>query len=306
MHPAIGRLLEKHGGVVTRDGVLAVVAHYVLDHAITRGYVIRIFPRTFAEPHAAADPAVRRVAALRYARGCGALSHATALTGWLLPVAEQGTVHITTGNECQLRGAPGLRVHRRKRFRVEAPWTVARNGLAHVRLERALVESWPQLSSRDRRAPLILSVQRRLTSPDRLLAEAAQLPRLKDRAALLQLVELLRAGCHSELEIWGYLHVFNAPLLPVVRRQARILIGGRTAYLDLAYDREMVNVELDGAEYHGPTLRREGDIRRDAALAAMGWLTVRFSHARLHEEPDVIRRELLDTLEVRRSQLHCG
>ncbi len=183
---------------------------------------------------------------------------------------------------------------------------MTRDGLPHVRLERALVESWPQRPVADRRAPLILAVQRRLVTAERVLTEADQLPKLGERRTLLRLLELLRAGCHSELEIWGHLHVFDHPSLPPGRRQVPVRAHAHTVYLDVAYDRELVDVELDGAEYHGPKLRRERDLRRDAALAALGWLTVRFSHARLHAETEAVRRELRATLEVRRQQLRCG
>lgn len=306
MHAEIGRLLEIGGGVVDRRELLAGVSHGVLDHAIAVGHLVRILPRTYVEPQSASDAVVRRRAAVRYAAGWGAISHDSALSGWQLPTAETRAIHITTGPDHQLRGAPGLVVHRRNGFRVQSPWTVTRDGLPHVRLERALVESWPQRPVEDRRAPLILAVQRRLVTAERVLREADQLPKLGGRPALLSLVELLRAGCHSELEIWGHLHVFDHPTLPPGRRQVPVRVHGRTVYLDVAYHRELVDVELDGAEYHGPRLRRERDLRRDAALAALGWLTVRFSHARLHAEPEVIRRELRATLEVRRQQLQCG
>lgn len=65
-------------------------------------------------------------------------------------------------------------------------------------------------------------------------------------------------------------------------------------------------MELDGSRYHFETGRRERDMRRDAALVALGWLVVRFSHQRLHEEPDAVRREVLATLAVRRRQLRIA
>lgn len=303
MHPGIRRLLETSGGIVDRQQVLAVVPHHVLDHAVARGHLVRIFPRTYVEAQNATNAQLRRRAALRYAGGRAALSHATALAGWQLPVPEQASINITTGTDCQLRGAPGVRAHRRDGFRVEPPWTVVRDGLAHVRLERALVESWPRLPAPDRRAPLIVAVQRRLTTADRVRAEARGLPRLKDRSQLLALATLLQDGCHSELEIWGHEHVFTSPLLPPARRQRAVSLGSRTVYLDVAYQDELVAIELDGSAFHPD---RERDRRRDHALAARGWLTLRFSHARLQAEPEAVRREVLATLAVRRQQLRCG
>ena len=48
--------------------------------------------------------------------------------------------------------------------------------------------------------------------------------------------------------------------------------------------------------------QRERDIRRDAALATLGYLTVRFSHLRLHADPEGCIEELLAILAARRAQ----
>jgi very-short-patch-repair endonuclease len=65
-------------------------------------------------------------------------------------------------------------------------------------------------------------------------------------------------------------------------------------------------VELDGAAWHGSAAQRERDVRRDAALAASGWLVVRFTQARLHRDPEGCRRDLLDILASRRRQLRIS
>jgi very-short-patch-repair endonuclease len=80
------------------------------------------------------------------------------------------------------------------------------------------------------------------------------------------------------------------------------LRSGRNVYLDRLFDAEMLNVELDGAAYHGKPGQRERDLRRDAALATLGYLTVRFSHLRLHRDPAGVVEKLLAILETRRRQ----
>ena len=66
---------------------------------------------------------------------------------------------------------------------------------------------------------------------------------------------------------------------------------------------ERVAVELDGAAFHDGRINRERDMRRDAALSALGWVVLRFSYWRLHDEPDVVRDEIAAVLVTRRSQL---
>ncbi|WP_262285613.1 DUF559 domain-containing protein [Micromonospora sp. MA102] len=81
--------------------------------------------------------------------------------------------------------------------------------------------------------------------------------------------------------------------MPAFHRQARVRVGRRTMYLDLFAERERVNIELDGATTHGDPREREIDLRRDARLATVGILVVRFAHRRLVHEPDQVRRETL-------------
>ncbi|MFY1576784.1 DUF559 domain-containing protein [Verrucosispora sp. WMMD703] len=107
-------------------------------------------------------------------------------------------------------------------------------------------------------------------------------------------------GCRSPLEIWGHDRVFTGPGMPVLMRQVRVRVNKRTMYLDLFAEQERVNIELDGATSHGDPRQREIDLRRDALLATVGILVVRFSHRRLVREPDEVRRETLAILAGRR------
>jgi very-short-patch-repair endonuclease len=87
--------------------------------------------------------------------------------------------------------------------------------------------------------------------------------------------------------------------MPPFRRQARVRAGERTMYLDLFAERERVDIELDGATTHGDPRQREIDLRRDALLASVGILVVRFAHRRLVHEPDEVRRETRAILATR-------
>jgi very-short-patch-repair endonuclease len=156
------------------------------------------------------------------------------------------------------------------------------------------------LAGADQRGPAITAVRSRVTSTDELRSATARLVRLPGRRELLRLIDLLDAGCQSELEIWGYLSVFSSPGLDHARRQLSVHAGGRTYRLDLAYEAGRVAVELDGDRFHSTPEQRERDRRRDAALAAIGWVTLRFSHRRLHRDVAGCRRDTLQTLGRRR------
>ena len=298
--------MSLHAALVSGNGLVGRgdVADSLIDGGVRRGELVRIFPRVFVEPWLADDPTTRRRAALRYAGGRAALSHLSALAQHGVHVAIAGDeVHLTVDASVRLAGAPGLVVHRRTGHRLEPPVVVCRDDLPLVPLDRAIVESWPLLPPLDRRAPAIVSVRERRPTPARLRKVIEQMPRLPDRAELASLTGLLGAGLHSPLEMWGHSSVFDHPSLPVARPQLRVSAGGRTAYLDRAYLEELVDVELDGSTSHSCGADVERDRRRDAWLAPLGWLVVRYSRQRLLAEPDAVRAELREVLATRRRQL---
>jgi very-short-patch-repair endonuclease len=83
------------------------------------------------------------------------------------------------------------------------------------------------------------------------------------------------------------------------RYRVPVRADGRGYVLDLYAQREKVNFELDGAAFHGSQAQRENDLRRDAALAMLGILVVRFSFTRLTGEPETVRQEALTILRAR-------
>jgi very-short-patch-repair endonuclease len=231
------------------------------------------------------------MAAMAYAGNRAALSHLTALASWRLPVPVGGPIHLLTDESRRLRGTPGLMVHRREGLELRPPDIVTRGGMFVTRLERSVVDSWPLLDGDAKRAPAICAVTQRMTTPARLLGALDATPRLAGRRLLSRLVRLLADGCRSNLEIWGYDHVFQGPGFTQLRRQVPVRLGQRTVYLDVFDDETGVNFELDGAKYHADPKDRERDLRRDAALASQGITVVRFTHNRLIHEPDDVARE---------------
>jgi len=151
------------------------------------------------------------------------------------------------------------------------------------------------------RAPLLCAVGERLTTTARVRDAVRARYRLPQRAALLRLLDRLDAGCRSPLELRDYDHVFTGPGFEQLRWQVPVTLGSRTVWLD-AYDEESrTNFELDGAAYHSSPADRERDLRRDAALAAIGIHAVRFSHARLRSEASLVSEEALRIMAIRRS-----
>jgi len=302
--PMQARLLEfaaGNGGLVTRSQALALSRRHVVDDALDSGALRRLFPGVYVLAEADTDRRLMRRAALAYLPAA-ALSHLDALDLW--GVGRPGArIHLTTARARPAVAHPTLVVHRLKDFCIEAPRVVIRDGLRVVRLERALLDSWPILPEAERRSPIITALRDRRTTPSRLLAPLDEGPRLRGAPEIRRLVTLVAAGCHSELELWGHDRVFSDSRLPPSQCQYPMQVGGRTAYLDRYFPAEQVGVELDGAAWHGDSGQRERDLRGDAMLSAMGILVVRYSHRRLMSEPDAVVEELQAILARRRRLL---
>ena len=71
-------------------------------------------------------------------------------------------------------------------------------------------------------------------------------------------------------------------------------------YLDIAVEEVLLGIELDGRRHHDGPGEVERDRRRDVALAALGWQTLRFSGHRLYNDPAGVLAETLAVVEARR------
>jgi hypothetical protein len=204
---------------------------------------------------------------------------------------------LTVAASVRLRGSPAVRVHRRDGFEPVAPQVVVRGGYPVTRLETSIVEAWPLLDRDAQRAPAIRAVAERLSTPGRLAAALDGFPRLAGRRVLAGLLGKLEIGCRSELEVWGYDHVFRG--IPGLCWQHPVTLRNGTVYLDVFDPVTRTNFELDGARYH---LDRERDLRRDAALAATGITVVRLTHDHLTGSAVEVRREVTAILTARRRE----
>lgn len=299
MREDIDRVLARTGGAADRALLRRLgVPRTGIDNDLRSGHLVRAFPRAYVRPWLADDQEVLEHAALRSVGAPAVLSHLTALWRCGLLDAPPGQIHVSVPAARCPRPRAGVRLHRARRL---PDWRTLR-GLATARPAGAIAASWPLLSGADQRAPAIAAVRTRLVTPDELRREAERSPQLPGRAQFRSLVDLLAAGCESELEIWGLLDVFTVPGLDHAVRQRVFHIGSATYRTDLAYEKERVAVELDGERFHSSREQRERDRVRDAAFATIDWVTLRFSHARLHHDVVGVRRDTLQTLAARRGR----
>ena len=282
--------------LATRDAVRRrdLERPWQLDHAAAAGKLVQLFPGVYVEAARRGEVHVRRVAAMRYIDGRGALSHTTALAAWRIGWDEPNgaRLHATVKHTVNVPGSKGLVLHRHRVLSESQ----RRGGLTIVPLDEAIVRSWPLLPAKQRTGVVISAVTSGHVALGQLRCRLGEVPKLTGATELKRLMDLIEAGCHSPLELWGALKVFTGPGMPAFKRQYQI--GGYR--LDVYFEEHKVAFELDGAAFHFGQLDRERDMRRDAALNALGILVVRYSYERLMSEPEDVRREVLAILAARR------
>jgi very-short-patch-repair endonuclease len=273
---------------------------------VRQGRLLRPYPGVLVLPGRRDDWRTCASAAVLATRGV--ISHRTALAVWrVLPAAGPVHVSVPAGRRALVR--PGLVVHRVGSLPADR---IGPDPVTH--LDRSLVDAWGWASGRSGsarerealRGAVITTVRERQAHTAELRRELARRPQLAGRRSLLELLALLDQGCQSELEIWGVRHVLAAAGLPAFVQQHPVRLPSRTVYLDAAVPQLLVAVELDGAAFHGSAADRERDTRRDVALAALGWVVLRFSYRRLTTDPADCRREIAAVCAARRRQLSAG
>ncbi|RBY76019.1 hypothetical protein DQ238_18510 [Geodermatophilus sp. TF02-6] len=303
--PVIRAVLRDDDGLATRRRLLERVPAVVLDGHVGRRNLVRVFPHVYRLRGSPEDESTLLRAALLHAGPEAALSHTTALAVWGLRPLER-PLHLTVDHGVRRAGAPDLVVHRRLRFDPGSAQCVQRQGLRVTTLARTVIDSWPLLPVAQRR-PLALDVARRGLTTAALLREAlSERPNVGGRRLLLQTIDLIEDGCQSELEAHGVLGVFRHRSLPTSVGQYRVELSTGVVRLDRAWPEAKLAVELDGARHHTSPEDRQADLARDRALAAAGWVVLRFTYADVLRDPDGVRARVLEVYRTRRSQLRAG
>ena len=141
-----------------------------------------------------------------------------------------------------------------------------------------------------------IAVQRRLTTPRRLLRALEARERHPQRRTLRKLLEEVAQGAQSPLELTYLRDVERAHDLPCGVRQA--VSADRSAVRDVLYAEYGVVVELDGRLGH-TELGRFRDLSRDNAATLEGLCTLRYGHAEVHARPCAVAEQVAAALAQR-------
>jgi hypothetical protein len=268
---------------------------------LTAGRLVRLHPGWVTMPELAGDWTVRAHAATSYTGGT--LSHASALKAHGVLDRDGARLHVTVPTPHRLRSTDRVRIHRTRR---PCGITITR-GLPATTVARALVDTWGD-AHRDRRSghdvdlarnAVLRATRERRVTVAAVEAELAAVPRLPGLASLRELLGDARAGSQSHLEILG-LRALEAAGLPPPRLQYEISLSSGVLHVDAAWPEAKLAVEFDGAAFHSDRVAWQRDLRRDAALAALGWVVLRFSWADVTERPAYCGAQVAATYGQRR------
>jgi hypothetical protein len=183
------------------------------------------------------------------------------------------TIQLAVPHDRRMERRSGVRISRHQNF---SSWLLEAREPSIVRVEVAVLTAASLRTSPDRRAALVLDACRqRRTTPERLLAELARLPRIRGRGQLQQILSDAATGVQSFLEQTYLRRVERAHGLPPGTRQVRVTNGMTVNYRDVEHLPYSLIVELDGRAGHEDTTSSWRDMRRDNAATLQGKTTLR-------------------------------
>jgi hypothetical protein len=208
---------------------------------------------------------------------------AAGLAGWQEP-----TVHVTVPRGVRAHRLPGVQLHRPRGVHppIGAP-------IPRTRPEVAVVRA-AQWASSDRQAATVvaMTVQQRITHPDRLMAVWSTVRRSPRRALLDAVIRDVCDGAHSLGEL-DFAAMCRGRGLPEPSRQAVRRSRAGRVYLDVWWDELGVHVEIDGVQ-HGSGIAPVLDALRQNEVALGGGTSLRIPVLGLRLRPD----DFLDQVET--------
>jgi hypothetical protein len=274
---SIADVLDTQQGVVTREQAIgAGLSRHLIERRLESGRWQRLHRGVFATYSGPVPrPALLWAAVLR-AGDDAVLSHHSAAETWRLCDVPADPIHVTLPRNAPSLAIPSLAIHYSSRLsasrhpaRLPPQTTLEKTVLDLAELARTAENAvaWP-----------IRACQRRLTTPDRIIAALEDRSRFRWRRDVGDAIPDIRAGVHSPLELRYCRDVERRHGLPRGDRQVPTIRGASRQYIDVRYAQYGVVVELDGVLAHTAD-KRHRDARRDNANILDGYLTLRYSWA---------------------------
>ena len=286
----IARLAGRQHGVVSREQLLVHgLNDRKIDWRLRRGSLVLVHAGIYAVGHAALSADGRRMAAVLSGGPGAVVSHVSAAGLWgLLNDGGATTIHLLSVSGSGGRaGGPNVRLHRTRRFAAGDVADV--RGIPVTTVARTLVDlSATVPHQRLARAIHEAEVLRLLDVEATLAAIVPGRRGAKQLHALLSAPEDVGDGTFTQ----ALATLCRRHRLPAPRFNAHVGLGDRLVEVDAFFAPERVAVELDSERFHHTRRSFHADRRRDAEMAAAGYLTIRLTWARLKHDAPAVAAEL--------------
>ena len=269
----IDYLLANGGGLLVRRDH-PDVAH-VIDRQVRSGRLRAVLPGIYALPGLAGNPSIRvRAAVLRHPDGVVLTGAAARALFW--PTAPMPSIEIAT--PAAVSQVPGFTFNRRRippelivdlaGVRYSSPALTAID-LADFACADAI-----DIALRERRATLDGMYEALRLTPNRTGNSVRRRLLLDSRAQPWSAAERRAHRLLRQARIDGW-----SANLPIV-------VVGRLYYIDIAFERVKLAVEIDGRLHETDEDLFQSDRWRQNALVAAGWTVLRFTWEMLTDHPD--------------------
>jgi hypothetical protein len=287
----IGQIAARQLGNVTRGQLISLGMPTTSIHRwVKRGRLYRVFTGVYSVGRPPAAPIERAAAAVLACGDRAALSHGSAMSLWGFWRQWDLSFELSVVGR---RRPSGVKVHRpvgllQRDVRVE-------KGIRVTSPARTLLDMAPRIPAKSLRRFINDARRSKILAIGDLADVIRRFPLHPGAALLRPFVKAPKGPTRSEFEnlFQDFCVRYGLPT-PVFNE----LVEGREA--DAYFPDERLIVELDGWEFHHDRWAFEGDRERDAAMLALGIVTVRITWERLRTEPDKEAARLNRILELRR------
>lgn len=252
------------------------------ESALRDGDVVTVAPNAYVGACHARSLHSRIDGALLWAGPPAAIGGRAALCLYGVLEDPPDRIDVVVPRQRHLKAAPSHIRTRRTDFQFVpgqmGSWTV-------VPLAMAICQAFGDLD-RDRAGVVVRPLASGAVGVEELLRTLDAMPRVRLRRQLMSVIAHFAAGSESYLEYVAAAEVFCGVEFSQLLRQHTLSVHGRQYRVDLFDAATMTAIETDGATFHSGPDAWQRDLNRDADLASLGVLTLRFTYRDLVEHPE--------------------
>lgn len=263
------------------------------------GRLHRVHRGVYAVGHPSLDGTGRRLAGVLACGEGAVLSHLSAAELWGIRGGSGALWHVTApGLSGGRRGPAGVVVHRTRHL--DPADVTERDGIPVTTVARALLDSAALVRPHEVARMVHEAEVQRLLDVAAVEEILLRIPRRRGAKHLRAAIAGEDRAVSAERFVEAFLRLCRRHGLPRPEVGVHLDTPDRLVEADLLFRAQRVVVELDGERFHHTRRSFHRDRRRDTALAAEGYLTVRLTWHRVTREAPAVARELRRILAHRR------